>query len=65
MNIKIISIIFFSINTLKMLKKDSPIFQQNINMIARQLFFDYDFLGQPSYNSPLIKVNSIEINVWP
>ena len=38
MNIKIIPIIFLSINTLKMLKKDSPIVLQNINMIARQLF---------------------------
>ena len=38
MNIKNISSIFLSINTLKMLKKDSPIFLQNINMIARQLF---------------------------
>ena len=38
MNIKIISINFLSINALKMLKKDSPVFLQNINMIARQLF---------------------------
>ena len=38
MNIKIIPVIFLSINTLKMLKKDSPIVLQNINMIARQLF---------------------------
>ena len=38
MNIKNISSIFLSINTLKMLKKDSPIFLQNINMIACQLF---------------------------
>ena len=38
MNIKIILLIFLSINTLKMLKKDSPIVLQNINMIVRQLF---------------------------
>ena len=38
MNIKKILLIFLSINTLKMLKKDSPIFLQNINMIAFQLF---------------------------
>ena len=38
MNIKKILLIFLSINTLKMLKKDSPIFLQNINMIAYQLF---------------------------
>ena len=38
MNIKINPIIFLLINTLKMLKKDSPIVLQNINMIARQLF---------------------------
>ena len=28
----------FVINTLKVLKKDSPIFLQNINIIVRQLF---------------------------
>ena len=38
MNIKIIHIIFLSINTLEMLKKDSPIVLQNINMFTRQLF---------------------------
>ena len=38
MNIKIIPINFLSINTLKMLQKDSPIVLHNINMIARQLF---------------------------
>ena len=38
MNINNISSNFVSINTLKMLKKDSPIFLQNINMIAHQLF---------------------------
>ena len=38
MNIKNFSSIFLSIYTLKMLEKDSPIFLQNINMIARQLF---------------------------
>ena len=37
MNIKNISIIFLSINTLKMLKKDGAIVLQNIDMIARQL----------------------------
>ena len=38
MNLKLISFDIFGLNTLKMFKKDSPIFLQNINMIARQLF---------------------------
>ena len=38
MNIKMIPINSLSIYTLKMFKKDSPIFLQNINMIVRQLF---------------------------
>ena len=38
MKIKINPINFLSINTLKMLKTDSPIVLQNINMIARRLF---------------------------
>ena len=38
MNIKIFLLISLSIITLKMLKKDSPIFLQNINMLVRQLF---------------------------
>ena len=39
MNIKMISfLILFGINTLKMFKIDGPIFLQNINMLARQLF---------------------------
>ena len=38
MNIKIFLLISLSIITLKMLKKDSPIFLQNINMLVCQLF---------------------------
>ena len=38
MHIKMISFDFFVINKLEMLKKESPIFLQNINMIACQLF---------------------------
>ena len=38
MNIKMIILILFVINTLKMFKIVNPIFLQNINMLARQLF---------------------------
>ena len=37
MNIKIIPYNFLSINTLKMMKKGSPIVLHNIKMIARRL----------------------------
>ena len=38
MTIKIFLLILVVINTLKMLKLDSSIFLQNINMLTRQLF---------------------------
>ena len=38
MNIKIFLLILFVKDTLKMFKKDSPMFLQNINMMSRQLF---------------------------
>ena len=42
MTIKMIFFILVVINTLKMLKIDSSIFLQNINMLMRQLFLLFE-----------------------
>ena len=41
MTMKIIPFDFFVINTLEMLKIDSPIFLQNIIMLSRKLFLQF------------------------
>ena len=42
MTIKMIPFDFGVINTLKMLRIDSSIFLQNINMLTRQLFLQFE-----------------------